>query len=193
MTNTNMTISGEDLRNKLKLVRVMIRESNQTSEEQHNHASRSFAEILCMDSRDLAVGFRNTTKIRQQATRNYARLLASIILMAILDNEPGFVSTESITFLWSERQHDHLWKKFGIKRGNQTISRLDWFLQKLLIYEETAIVQWLRKSDEWTIIEYEDNDDRSDLEYDSQEKRPLISTITMTKRNKRKNRQCNLL
>ena len=52
---------------------------------------------------------------------------------------------------------------------------------------------WLVYARLWTIIEYDDNDDRSDLEYDSQEKRPFMATITMTKHNKRKHKQCNLL
>ena len=191
-----MTISGENMRYKLGLVRVIVRESYQNSEEQNDHEIRTFAEILCMDSRDLAVGFRTTTKICRQATRNHARMLASIILMTIRDSEFGFASTEPITFSWPEQKHDHLWKKYSIKRGNQTIPRLDWFLHKLLTYEDTSIGQWLRMSDEWTITEYDNNDNKSDLEYDPQEKQTLMTTQATNKHNKRKHKlqkQCNLL
>ena len=189
-----MTISGEDMRYQLNHVRVVISELNQLSEEQNNHTVKSFAEILCMDSRDLAVGFRYTTKIQQQATRNHARLLATIILMTIRDKGSGFTSAESATISWPELKHDHVWKKYGIKRGNQTIPRLDWFLHRLMIYEGTSIVQWLRSPDEWTIIVYDDNDHKSDLEYDPQEKQTTMTTHTMNNKRKHKHqKQCNLL
>ena len=185
------------MRRKLNLINVVIDDSNPTSVKRQDQLTKSFSELLCMDSYDLAEGYRRTNKIKQQALRNHARLIATVIIMTLRRYAPGFTSTETVTISWKRQKQEQPWKKFGVRRGNQTIQRVDWFLHNLMMHEGSdSIFRWLDSLNGWTIIEDTNEDSASDLEYDPREKRTTRTTDMPTQISKRKRRpkhQCNLL
>ena len=191
-----MTTSSRDMRYRLNLSTVVLNDTNKLSAEQDS-STRSFTEALCMDPYDLANGYHHRKQIKQQAVRNHTRLLASILITTLRRNISGFTPDETFTISWKEQKHKQPWKKFGIKRGNQTIQRLDWFLHKLIMQEgSNSILQWLDLPCDWAIIEYTDDGDISDLEYDPDQKQPSRTVNKSNKNDQRKEKHekhCNLL
>ena len=108
-------------------------------------------------------------KVINQAQRNHARFIASIMLMMLLKKGKGFNSTKSLIVSWEEQKNRQLWKRWGIKRGEESIERLDWFLYKIMINGE-SIQEWLWLPAKWEIMKIEYDGNQSDTSYDDSER-----------------------
>ena len=136
-------------------------------------SKKTFRELLCMNSGDMIYGYRKRTKVINQAQRNHARFIASIMLMILLRKEKGFMSTEPLMVSWEEQKNRQLWKRFCIKRGEESIERLDWFLYKMRINEK-SIQEWVNTPAKWTLMKIEYDGNQSDTSYDDGERVALV-------------------
>ena len=166
-----MTTSKAEMTYKLKQITAII---DFEEENEHSYYRRSFSELLFSQPRDMVSGYRITRDVLKQARQNHARFLASVILTVLLENTQGFVSTERKIISWVEQKHKRVWRKYGIKRDNQTIERLDWHIYNQLVYNRSAMQDWFYTANEWSIITTESNETISNLEYDPAQK--LIPT-----------------
>jgi len=132
-------------------------------------SNKTFCELLCMSSSDMVYGYRTRMKVINQAQRNHARFIASIILMVLLSKEKDFISTKALMVSWEEQKNRQLWKRLGIKRGEDSVERLDWFLYKIMI-NEGSIQGWLNLHAKWELMEIEDDGNKSDTSYDDSER-----------------------
>ena len=132
-------------------------------------SNKTFCELLCMNSSDMVYGHRKRMKVINQAQRNHARFIASIMLMVLLKKEKGFISTKPLVVSWEEQKNRQLWKRWGIKRGEESIERLDWFLYKIMINGE-SIQEWLWLPAKWEIMKIEYDGNQSDTSYDDSER-----------------------
>ena len=132
-------------------------------------SNKTFCELLCMSSSDMVYGYRTRMKVINQAQRNHARFIASIILMVLLSKEKDFISTKALMVSWEEQKNRQLWKRLGIKRGEDSVERLDWFLYKIMINGE-SIQEWLNSPAKWELMETEDDGNKSDTSYDDSER-----------------------
>ena len=128
-------------------------------------SKKTFGEVLNMNSRDMVHGYVTRMKVINQAQRNHARFIASIMLTVLLKRQGGFVSTKPMMVSWSEQKNKQIWKKLSVKRGEESIERLDWFIHKMMIHGK-SIQEWLRWPAEWTLIEIEYDRENSDTDYD---------------------------
>ena len=131
---------------------------------------RKFKELLCMNTLDLAFGHKSKEKIKIQTTKNMARLLAAMIITAILETKTEYLNTEDKTLSWNECKKARIWTRYCVQSESQTIYRLDWFIYRLIISGPGSIKQWLKTTKTLTLktIEYE-IENESDLEYDHEE------------------------
>ena len=132
-------------------------------------SNKTFCELLCMSSSDMVYGYRTRMKVINQAQRNHARFIASIILMVLLSKEKDFISTKALMVSWEEQKNRQLWKRLGIKRGKDSVERLDWFLYNIMINGE-SIQEWLNSPAKWELMETEDDGNKSDTSYDDSER-----------------------
>ena len=134
--------------------------------------TRKFKELLCMNTLDLAFGHRGRGNIKAQTTKNMARLLASMIIIAMLETKTGYLITDDKILSWNECKRDHIWTRYSIQSESQTIYRLDWFLYRLIINGSGSIKQWLQATKNLGLKTIDDDSDyTSDLEYDHEELR----------------------
>ena len=54
-------------------------------------SKKTFCELLCMSSSDMIYGYKKRMRVINQAQRNHARFIASIMLMVLLKKEQGFI------------------------------------------------------------------------------------------------------
>ena len=57
-------------------------------------SKKTFGEVLSMNSSDMVHGYVKRMKVINQAQRNHARFIASIMLTVLLKRQGGFVSTK---------------------------------------------------------------------------------------------------
>ena len=138
---------------------------------------KSFAEILSMSSRDMAYGYRMGKDVASKAVKLHSKLIASVIL-SILDNqEPGCLCTEDQTLSWKCLKDQKLWLKLGIRLGAKQICRLDWVIHGLLVSNTDSVYRWIDSISQWEAFPVLDETlEFSDLEYDSDSK--IIITVT---------------
>ena len=138
---------------------------------------KSFAQILSMSSRDMAYGYRMRKNVASKAVRLHSKLIASVIL-SILDNqEPGCLRTENQTLSWKCLKDEKLWLKMGIRIGAKQICRLDWVIHGLLVSNTDSVYRWIDSISQWEAFPvYDETLEFSDLEYDSDSK--IITTVT---------------
>ena len=165
-------ISKTEMRFKLDHVIAFI---ESTDQEWHS-ITKSFSELLDMKSGDMAIGFNKRKVIIDQARKNHARFIASIILTILLQKEPGFISSDKIMISWTEQKNNKLWKKFGVYCGKTKIERLDWFIHNMMVLEKYKIKDWLYSSEKWELFQTEDDQISSDVEYDEKQ-RIIAETI----------------
>ena len=151
---------------------------------------RTFQELLTMDALDLAFGYKRRRKIKIQTTKNMARLLASMIINAMLKVGPGFVDLENHLMSWNECKKNHIWTEFSIQSDSQTIYRLDWFIHRLLLNNSMSIDEWLRSTESFKLTSVDHGSDYvSDLEYDGDLQSDTESEATLPKPETRKKRK----
>ena len=161
-----MQMSGADMRFYLKRISATI-EPSTLAKQRATNPIRTMAEICRMDPDDMSAGFRSTSKTRKQATRNHARLIASIILTILHKGKPEFLETDELEISWNKEKQKRLWKYNGVKYNTQNITRLDTFIHRLLIDDARSIHHWISTADSWEIYNHDHDDDKhSDLEYD---------------------------
>ena len=138
---------------------------------------KSFAQILSMSSRDMAYGYRMRKNVASKAVKLHSKLIASVIL-SILDNqEPGCLCTENQTLSWKCLKDEKLWLKMGIRIGAKQICRLDWVIHGLLVSNTDSVYRWIDSISQWEAFPvYHETLEFSDLEYDSDSK--IIATVT---------------
>ena len=157
--------SGREMKFNLNQVTAII----EYSDDRKLASKKTFSELLCMNSGDMIYGYRKRMKVLNQAQKNHARFIASIILMVLLRKEKGFISTEPLVVSWREQKNRQLWKRLGIKRGDELIERLDWFLYKMRINEK-SIQEWVNTPAIWTLMKIEYDGNQSDTSYDDGER-----------------------
>ena len=157
--------SGREMKFSLNQVTAII----EYSDDRKWVSKKTFCELLCMSSSDMIYGYKKRMRVINQAQRNHARFIASIMLMVLLKKEKGFISTEPLMVSWKEQKDRQLWKRSGIKRGEESIERLDWFLYKKMISGE-SIQEWLNSPAKWTLMKIECDGNQSDTSYDDSER-----------------------
>ena len=124
-----------------------------------------------MDADDMSAGFKKTSKTRKQATRNHAKLIASIILTILHKDKTAFIETDELEISWNKEKQKRLWKYHGVKYNTQNttqnITRLDTFIHRLLVDDTRSIDHWISTAESWEIYNHDHDDDKhSNLEYD---------------------------
>ena len=157
--------SGREMKFNLNQVTAII----EYPDDRKLVSKKTFSELLCMNSGDMIYGYRKRMKVLNQAQKNHARFIASIMLMVLLRKEKGFMSTEPLVVSWREQKNRQLWKRLGIKRGDELIERLDWFLYKMRINEK-SIQEWVNTPEKWTLVKIENDGNQSDTSYDEGER-----------------------
>ena len=138
---------------------------------------KSFAQILSMSSRDMAYGYQMRKNVASKAVKLHSKLIASVIL-SILDNqEPGCLCTEDQTLSWKCLKDQKLWLKMGIRLGAKQIYRLDWVIHGLLVSNTDSVYRWIDSISQWEAFPVHDETlELSDLEYDTDSK--IVTTVT---------------
>ena len=138
---------------------------------------KSFAQILSMSSRDMAYGYQMRKNVASKAVKLHSKLIASVIL-SILDNqEPGCLCTENQTLSWKCLKDEKLWLKMGIRIGAKQICRLDWVIYGLLVSNTDSVYRWIDSISQWEAFPVHDETlELSDLEYDTDSK--IVTTVT---------------
>ena len=157
--------SGREMKFNLNQVTAII----EYPDDRKLVSKKTFSELLCMNSGDMIYGYRKRMKVLNQAQKNHARFIASIMLMVLLRKEKDFMSTEPLVVSWREQKNRQLWKRLGIKRGDELIERLDWFLYKMRINEK-SIQEWVNTPEKWTLVKIENDGNQSDTSYDEGER-----------------------
>ena len=161
-----MQMSGADMRFHLKRLSATIEPSHLTKQQTIN-PTRTMAEICRMDADDMSAGFKKTSKTRKQATRNHARLIASIILTILHKDKSESIETDELKISWDKEKQKRLWKYHGVKYNTQNITRLDTFIHRLLVDDARSIDHWVSTAESWEIYNHDNGDDKhSNLEYD---------------------------
>ena len=161
-----MQMSGADMRFYMKKISVTI-EPSTVMKQRMTNLIRTVAEICRMDSGDMSDGFKKTSRNRKQATRNHAKLIASIILTILLKDKSDFIGTDKYEISWNEEKEKRLWKHYGVKHNTRSITRLDIFIYRLLMDDAMSIQHWISTAESWEINKHDNDDDKySNLEYD---------------------------
>ena len=138
---------------------------------------KSFAQILSMSSRDMAYGYRTGENVASKAVKLHSKLIASVILSILANQEPGCLCTENQTLSWKCLKDEKLWLKMGIRLGAKQICRLDWVIHGLLVSNTDSVYRWIDSISQWEAFPVHDETlDLSDLEYDNDSK--IITTVT---------------
>ena len=138
---------------------------------------KSFAQILSMSSRDMAYGYRMGKKVASKAVKLHSKLIASVILSILANQEPGCLCTENQTLSWKCLKDEKLWLKMGIRLGAKQICRLDWVIHGLLVSNTDSVYRWIDSISQWEAFPVHDETlEFSELEYDSESK--IITTVT---------------
>ena len=138
---------------------------------------KSFAQILSMSSRDMAYGYRMGKKVASKAVKLHSKLIASVILSILANQEPGCLCTENQTLSWKCLKDEKLWLKMGIRLGAKQICRLDWVIHGLLVSNTDSVYRWIDSISQWEAFPVHDETlEFSELEYDSDSK--IITTVT---------------
>ena len=132
---------------------------------------RSFAELLCMDSQDMAYGYRAKKEVKSKAVKLHAKLISSVILSILANHKPGYQRTDQEIVSWSRLKKERLWLKIGIKIGPKEIHRLDWVIHGLIVFNGESAERWINSILRWEAFLIKDEDlESSDVEYDNNHK-----------------------
>ena len=151
---------------------------------------KSFAQVLTMNSKDMAYGYRMRKDVATKAVKLHSKLIASVILSILANYKPGYLYTECQTLSWNCLKDEKLWLKMGIRLGAKQIYRLDWVIHGLLVSNTDSVYRWIDSISQWEAFPVHDETlELSDLEYDSDSK--IITTVTgrADERKRRKRRK----
>ena len=137
---------------------------------------KSFAQTLSMSSIDMAYVYRMGKNVASKAVKLHSKLIASVILSILANQEPGCLCTENQTLSWKCLKDEKLWLKMGIRLGAKQICRLDWVIHGLLVSNTDSVYRWIDSISQWEAFPvHDDTLEFSDLEYDSDSK--IITTV----------------
>ena len=140
-------------------------------ESNSDRYEKSFAQILNMNSKDMAHGYQMRETVATKAVKLHSKLIASVILSILANHKPGYLSTENQTLSWKCLKDEKLWLKFGIRLGAKQISRLDWVIHGLLVSNTDSVYRWIDSICQWEAFSIHDETiEFSDLEYDNDSK-----------------------
>ena len=173
-----MILSDSEMQYLLGKITVHIEfPAHMIQESTSNRYERSFAQILSMDSKDMAHGYQKRKSVAAKAVKLHSKLIASVILWILANHEPGYLCTENQTLSWKCLKDEKLWLKMGIRLGAKQICRLDWVIHGLLVSNTDSVYRWIDSISQWEAFPvYDETLEFSDLEYDSDSK--IITTVT---------------
>ena len=163
-----MLLSGAEMKYFLDKTVIHIEFPNHARKGPEHRHERSFAELLCMSSRDMAYGYRYRKEVKTKAVKLHSKLISSVILSVLANHEPGYQSTEHQVVSWDRLKKEKLWLKIGIKIGPKEIRRLDWVIHGLLISDGDSVQRWINSILRWEAFLIKDEEfESSDVEYDN--------------------------
>ena len=140
---------------------------------------RSFAELLCMDSNDMAYGYRTKKAVAAKAVKLHSKLISSVILSILANHKPGHQRTDHEILSWERLKKERLWVKVGIKIGPKEIRRLDWVIHGLIVSNGESAQRWINSILRWEAFLIGDKEyESSDVEYDDNHK--IMPNVTNT-------------
>ena len=174
-----MLLSGTEMKYFLDKTTIHIEFPNHAKTISKDRYERSFAELLCMDSNDMAYGYRTKKAVAAKAVKLHSKLISSVILSILANHKPGYQRTDHEILSWERLKKERLWVKVGIKIGPKEIRRLDWVIHGLIVSNGESAQRWINSILRWEAFLIGDKEyESSDVEYDDNHK--IMPNVTNT-------------
>ena len=162
-----MLLSRAEMKYFLEKTTIHIEIPSNEKKNSNDRYERSFAELLCMGSGDLACGYRMKEEVKAKAVKMHSKAISSVILSILADHKPGYKRTDHEVLSWDRLKKKKLWLKIGIRIGSKEIRRLDWVIHEQIVSDGESTKRWIDSIDRWEAFLIKDEEyESSDMEYD---------------------------